>query len=140
MSEGRVRSVASKLIKGHRFRVLTLVLILIVVGLGLLMPVVEKGSGEEVIKNAWDGVYFSMTTVTGVGYGDLVPVTDGGKLIAMLLQTVGVVLFGSIVAMVAVELLRYQEDYYVRRMMKRFDEVEIRIGRIEKHVDYLVKK
>lgn len=140
MREGRVRSVAYKLARGHRFRVLVAVLVMIVIGLGLLVAPLERGAEGASIKSEWDGVYFAMTTVTGVGYGDLVPATDAGRVIAMMLETVGVVLFGSIVAMVSVELLRYQEDYYVRRMMRRFDEVEEKVEELKKHVDFLVKK
>lgn len=139
MKEGRVRSVASKVVRGHRFRMIALILFLVVMGLGLAAPLVERGSSEALIRNEWDGVYFAVTTVTGVGYGDLVPVTSGGRVIAMILETVGVVLFGAIVALISVELLRYQEDFYVRRMLKRMDEVEQKLDRVEKHVDFLVK-
>lgn len=140
MKEAKVRPVVGKLLRGHRFRALLLGLFLVVVGLGLLVAPIERGREGATIGSEWDGVYFAVTTVTGVGYGDLVPVTAIGRVIAMVLQTVGVVLFGAIVAMVSVELLRYQEDYYVRRMLKRFDEVEQKMEKLEKHVDYLVKK
>jgi len=83
------------------------VLISIVLGLGLIAPMIERSAEGATILTIGNGVYFAVTTVTGVGYGDLVPVTSWGRIIAMILQTVGVVLFGSIVAMVAVELLRY---------------------------------
>jgi len=63
-----------------------------------------------------------------------------GRVVTLILETVGVVLFGSIVAMVAVELLRYQEDYYARRMFDRLSEVEGKVDEVRKHVDYLVKK
>ncbi len=140
MSKPRVRSVTKKLLRGHRFRVLTLILVLVVVGLGLLIAPVERSVELATIRSEWDGVYFAVTTVTGVGYGDMVPLTNLGKVMAMILETVGVVLFGSIVAMVAVELLRYQEDYYARRMFDRLNEVETKIDTIKKHVDFLVKK
>lgn len=140
MPEGRVRSAVGKLVRGYRFRVLAGVLVLVVIGLGLLTPVFERGVEGARVKTEWDGVYFAVTTVTGVGYGDMVPVTSMGRVIAMILQTVGVVLFGSIVAMVAVELLRYQEDFYVRRMLTRMDELEFKIDEIKRHLDFLVKK
>lgn len=140
MSKERVTGVVKKLVRGHRFRVLTGVLVVIVIGLGLLTPIIERHAVGARVRTEWDGVYFAVTTVTGVGYGDMVPVTNWGKVIAMILQTVGVVLFGSIVAMVAVELLRYQEDYYVRRMLTRMDELEFKLDEIKKHLDFLVKK
>lgn len=140
MNRGKVRSVLPRVMRSRRFRILVVGLMAVVVGLGLLMPLIERTSGEPVIKSEWDGVYFAITTVTGVGYGDMVPMTDLGKLVTIILETVGAVMFGSIVAMVAVELLRYQEDYYARRMFDRLNEVEVKIDEVRKHVDYLVKK
>lgn len=142
MSKG-VRETAKKLAKGYRFKRLVLVLIVIVMGLGVLMPWVERAGSsmsEGMIRSEWDGIYWAVTTVTGVGYGDMVPVTDGGRVVAMILETVGVVLFGTIVAMVAVEMLRYQEDFYMRRVMERLDEMEKGMSELKKHIDYLVKK
>ncbi len=140
MNRGKIRSVLPRVMRSRRFRILAIGLFVVVVGLGLLMPMIEKVSDKSIIKSEWDGVYFAITTVTGVGYGDLVPVTDMGRVVTIILETVGVVMFGSIVAMVAVELLRYQEDYYARRMFDRLNEVEGKVEKILKHVDYLVKR
>lgn len=140
MSEVRISEVVLKLARGHRFRILIVILISIVLGLGLLIPIIEQQSEGAMILTEGNGIYFAVTTVTGVGYGDMVPVTNWGRIIAIILQTVGVVLFGSIVAMVAVELLRYQEDFYVRRMLTRIDELEMKLSEIKKHLDFLVKK
>lgn len=137
---GQIRQVARKLSHSHRLRGIAIVLVLIVFGLGLLTPLFEKSHMDSVIKSEWDGVYFAVTTVTGVGYGDMVPVTDVGRVIAMILQTFGVVLFGAIVATVSVELLRYQEDFYVRRMMERLDEVSIQVTELKKRMDFLIEE
>lgn len=137
---GQIRQVAVKLTHSRRLKKIMAVLIVVVVGLGLLSPVVERSGQNPVIVSEWDGMYFALTTVTGVGYGDMVPVTDGGRVIAIILQTFGVILFGAIVASVSVELLRYQEDYYVRRMLTRMDELEMKLDEMEKHLDFLVKK
>lgn len=136
---GQVRQVAKKLTHSPRLKKIVTVLTSVIVGLGLLMPWLERGSGGEILSEG-DGLYFAVTTVTGVGYGDLVPHTTGGRVVAMILQTVGVLLFGAIVAFVSVELLRYQEDYYMRRFLERLDEVEKKLDGIKKHLDFLVKK
>lgn len=40
--------------------------------------------------STWDGVWWAVTTMTTVGYGDLSPATDGGRLIAMGVMVVGI--------------------------------------------------
>ena len=40
--------------------------------------------------NTWDGVWWAMTTMTTVGYGDFYPRTDGGRVLAMVLMIVGI--------------------------------------------------
>jgi voltage-gated potassium channel len=41
-------------------------------------------------RSTWDGVYWAITTMTTVGYGDLAPKTDGGRVIAILVMFVGI--------------------------------------------------
>ncbi len=140
MSNGAIREVAVKLTHSARFRKILTVLILAVIGLGLLIPLVEQGAMGARIKSEWDGIYFAVTTVTGVGYGDMVPVTNVGRIMTMLLQVFGVVLFGSIMAFVSVELLRYQEDFHMKRILERLDEQDKKMDELKKHLDFLVKK
>lgn len=53
------------------------------------------------IKTAEDAIWWSYVTITTVGYGDKYPVTTEGRIIATLLITVGVGLFGTFTAFVS---------------------------------------
>jgi voltage-gated potassium channel len=53
------------------------------------------------IKTAEDAIWWSYVTITTVGYGDKFPVTTEGRIIAVILMTVGVGLFGTFTAFVS---------------------------------------
>lgn len=53
------------------------------------------------IKTAEDALWWSYVTITTVGYGDKYPVTTEGRIIAAILMTVGVGLFGTFTAYVS---------------------------------------
>ena len=53
------------------------------------------------IKTAEDAIWWAYVTITTVGYGDKYPVTTEGRLIAALLMSVGIALFGIFTAYLA---------------------------------------
>lgn len=53
------------------------------------------------IKTAGDAIWWSYVTITTVGYGDKYPVTPEGRIIAAMLMTVGVGLFGTFTAYIS---------------------------------------
>ena len=56
---------------------------------------------EANIRTAGDALWWAFVTVTTVGYGDKYPVTAEGRLVAAVLMTVGVGLFGTFTALLA---------------------------------------
>lgn len=61
----------------------------------------EAQSPKANIKTAEDALWWSYTTITTIGYGDKFPVTTSGRIVAAVLMTVGVGLFGTFTAFVA---------------------------------------
>ena len=53
---------------------------------------------ESNIKTAEDAIWWAYVTITTVGYGDKFPVTTEGRIIAVILMTGGVGLFGTFTA------------------------------------------
>lgn len=53
------------------------------------------------IKTAGDAIWWSYVTITTVGYGDKYPVTTEGRIVAAILMTVGVGLFGTFTAYIS---------------------------------------
>jgi voltage-gated potassium channel len=58
----------------------------ITLGAGILMTVADRKSFPSI----GSGLWWAVQTVTTVGYGDHVPATDAGKLVAALVMLVGI--------------------------------------------------
>ncbi|MBA0124159.1 potassium channel family protein [Haloechinothrix sp. YIM 98757] len=61
----------------------------------------ERGAPGSTVENLGDALWWSLVTVTTVGYGDVVPVTGMGRVVAAGLMLVGISLLGVVTAMVA---------------------------------------
>lgn len=62
------------------------------------------------IKTFSDGLWWAVTTVTTVGYGDRFPTTAEGRILAVLLMIVGISLVGVITASVASWFVRLSQE------------------------------
>ncbi len=82
------------------FTSISIIAILLVIFSALAILQVETDPNSN-IKTAEDAIWWAYVTVTTVGYGDKFPVTTEGRLIASLLMTAGVGLFGTFTAFVS---------------------------------------
>ena len=89
-----------KVVKNPIFLVLTLMgntLLLISVTLFYFF---ERNSNPSV-HTPFDALWWAVVTMTTVGYGDIAPLTIGGRIVAMALMLTGTVLFLSFIALLA---------------------------------------
>lgn len=95
------------------------------IGMAFLVLAVESG-GAGSIDTLGDALWWALTTVTTVGYGDAFPVTAPGRLLAAVLMIGGVALFGVLTANIAA--------YFVETdggQGEEFADVGARLDRIE---------
>jgi voltage-gated potassium channel len=92
---------------------ITLILVLTVAGVVLIF---ERGNPHATITSYPDALWWALSTVTTVGYGDIYPVTSGGRLAGLLLMLAGIALAGIITAAVAA--------WFVQSVVKQADDVE----------------
>lgn len=62
------------------------------------------------ISRWFEALYLTVNTMTGVGYGDIVPVTDPGRVVAMLAMLGGTALFAAYTALLASAILAVGRD------------------------------
>jgi len=73
---------------------------------GVLVLSTEHGAPNANIMDAGDALWWAVTTVTTVGYGDKYPVTADGRLVGAVLMFVGVSVFSMVSAILASSILR----------------------------------
>ncbi|HEX5709881.1 MAG TPA: ion transporter [Sulfuricurvum sp.] len=80
------------ILSSKKFEILTLIvftMIMIMVS-SVLIYVMEANNPDSKINTLFDAVYWSVVTIFTVGYGDFVPVTDGGRVVAMMIIVSGI--------------------------------------------------
>lgn len=88
LSESRLKSILVSYI---------LILIIVMLYCSLVFYSFEKDLNSN-INNFFDAFWWAFTTVTSIGYGDIVPITNAGKITAMILTLAGMGLFSVVTA------------------------------------------
>jgi voltage-gated potassium channel len=89
-------------------------------------------SPEANIKSGEDAVWWSISTVTTVGYGDKYPTTTEGRILGMVLMTAGVGLFGGLSGLVASLFLGARE-----KRSPEHGEIIMRLDQLQKMLEEL---
>jgi len=82
------------------FTSVTILAVLLIIFSSIAILQVEKDPNSN-IKSAEDAIWWAYVTITTVGYGDKFPVTTEGRIIAAVLMTAGVGLFGTFTAYIS---------------------------------------
>lgn len=109
---------------GHLF--LLAVLATLVVGFALFLI-------DPNVKSPFDGIWSAWVTMTHVGFGDVVPVSFFGRLLAAALILFGLVLFSLFTALVSVTLIGRNVDAFggeIKRLERETERVESEESRI----------
>ena len=77
---------------------------------GVEITMAERGEPGATIQNIGDGLWWAITTLTTVGYGDIYPTTTEGRFIAVGLMVSGICVLGVISATVAAWFVKMTQD------------------------------
>ena len=104
----QMRGVVAGLFSSRGFRLALWTLLFIVLVGAHLIWLLERGRNEHFArsypKGLWDGAYWALVTVSTVGYGDKVPRTQGGRVLATILIIFGYLAYAWFTASMAASL------------------------------------
>lgn len=117
---GGLGTVANRLarrsLQGRAVLLVSAVIFILVLTVAGVVLIFERGNPHATITSYPDALWWALSTVTTVGYGDIYPVTSGGRLAGLLLMLAGISLVGIITAAVAA--------WFVQSVVKQADDVE----------------
>jgi voltage-gated potassium channel len=122
----RAASLARRVFSTEGVRDAAVLTLVAVLGGGAAFAAVEQGV------SAWDGVWWAITTVTTVGYGDVPVTTDGGRIIGICLMITGIGFVAVLTAAAA--------DRFVRQRRQQERLIETRLDQIIERLDALEKR
>lgn len=111
-----------RLLSRHKLHYALVITLAVVVGAAAVILAVEEGQGGS-INSFGDALWWAVTTVTTVGYGDKFPVTAAGRGVAAALMVAGITLFGVLTANLAAFMLEHDEEEASEPADDRLDQI-----------------
>lgn len=101
------------------FFTLAFLLTVIVMLFSSILILELEDSPKANIKTAEDALWWAYVTMTTVGYGDYYPVTTGGRILAVLLMTCGIGMFGTFTAILSTWFLQDPNRHPMHRVSNK---------------------
>lgn len=105
--------------------------VLVIGSSGIGIYLIESPHEDAQITNLIDAFWWVSATVTTVGYGDVVPVTDLGRLVGIVLMFVGIAIIGTFISafgamLISSRLKKHEtlEDSTKLMIIKKINEIE----------------
>ena len=110
--------------------VLVIAIVLVAVA-GALERIVEPETFTSVGLAYW----WAVTTVTTVGYGDVVPESPGGRIVASMLMLTGLALIPTLTSVIVSTLIAKHRQAEQERLIQMEEESAATLARIEERLD-----
>jgi voltage-gated potassium channel len=95
----------------------------------------ERSNPDANIVDFGDAIWWAVTTMTTVGYGDRFPVTPVGRLVAFGLMIGGIALLGTVTATLASWLVET-----VAAEKEQAEDIQVMVRRLEMKIDQLAAR
>jgi voltage-gated potassium channel len=125
--ETRINTWTERLTLVRAIATVVAVAVALVLIAGVLVRVVE----EQTFTSLGLAYWWAMETVTTVGYGDVVPHTAAGRVLASLLMLTGLALIPTLTSVIVSTLLAKRRDEQQERLESMLNRVERRLSDLE---------
>ena len=116
------------LLNSRRLRTILAALMFFIFLFGYLFYVSEPD-----VRNLGDGIWWALVTITTVGYGDITPVTNLGRVVASSLMLLGLGLIATITAIVSAKFIQNFVDHHTNDdVLEKLDEMQLELDDIKK--------
>lgn len=103
----RAQRTLASLLEMHGLKYALLLAAVVILSCSVLVLLVERDN--QGITNFGDALWWAFVTITTVGYGDTVPTTMAGRVVAVVLMFVGITVFSLVTANIATLLVRKEQ-------------------------------
>jgi voltage-gated potassium channel len=124
------RDLRSILARHHLGTTLSICLVFLIIS-GLVISTLDPA-----FDTPWDGIWWAWVTITTVGYGDIVPATNEGRLFGAILILVGISMFSLLTASFSVFFIEKDETEIALKEKQNLE----RIHHLENHLERIEEK
>jgi voltage-gated potassium channel len=107
----------------------------VIVG-GAVFASVEEVDAQGKAISTWDGIWWAVTTVTTVGYGDIYPESTAGRIIAITIMLVGIGFVALLTAFIADRFINVSESAEAKEdlILAELRSINARLEKLERGI------
>jgi len=127
------------------FYLLFVAAVIIVIG-SLIIFLVESRHSDSQINSMLDAVWWTVATVTTVGYGDIVPVTETGKIVAIFYMFFGIATLAVFLSVLGTQFYnrRIQNDTEIshaqKLILEKMNDLEKNQEKLQNNLTNIIEK
>lgn len=93
-------------------------ILMLMLAASLCMYGFEHDAQPDIYENAFSGIWWAMSTILTVGYGDIYPITIGGKIMAIFIALLGVCVVAIPTGVISAGFVEYDNRMRVEAILK----------------------